>query len=71
MDISQKEKKKYRIRKIRNVKKMKGPNEDSSVPLGREKKEITKGGRREGPRRKSGQGEGREDPDLYWVRQED
>ena len=46
MDISQK--KKYRIPKIQStelkkVNKLKCPNEDASVPLGREKKAITSG----------------------------
>ena len=46
MDISQK--KKYRIPKIQStelkkVNKLKGPSEDASVPLGREKKAITSG----------------------------
>jgi hypothetical protein len=53
---------KYRIPKIkstelRKVNKLKCPSEDSSVPLGREKKAITSGeGGREGPSRESGQG---------------
>jgi hypothetical protein len=47
VDVSQK-KKKYRIPKIQStlkkVNKLKGPSEDAaSVPLGREKKEITSG----------------------------
>ena len=40
--------------KLKKVNKLKYPSEDPSVPLGREKKEITSGeGRREGPGRKS------------------
>jgi hypothetical protein len=48
VDISQKKKKKkkYRIPKIQStelkkVNKLKGPSEEASVPLGREKKAIT------------------------------
>jgi hypothetical protein len=57
VDISQK--KKYRIPKIqptelKKVTKLKCPSEDTSVPLGREKKAITSG---EGPERESGWGE--------------
>ena len=42
------QKKKYRIHKIQSTKlkkinKLKGPSEDTSIPLGREKKEITSG----------------------------
>ena len=45
MDVK---KKKYRIPKIQSIElkkfnKLKGPNEDASVPLGREKKAITRG----------------------------
>ena len=48
MDISHK--KEYRIPKIQStelkkVNKLKGPSEDASVPLGREKKAITSGER--------------------------
>jgi hypothetical protein len=53
VDISQKLKinKKYRIPKIQSIElkkvnKLRGPIEDTSIPLGREKKAIT-GGRRE------------------------
>jgi hypothetical protein len=47
VDISQK-KKKYRIPKIQStelkkINKQKGQSEDTSVPLGREKKAITSG----------------------------
>jgi hypothetical protein len=56
VDISQKKKKKkkYRIPRIQStefkkVNKLKGPNEDTSIPLGREKKAITEGwGQKEG-----------------------
>ena len=46
MDISQK--KNYRIPKIQSIEikkvnKLKGPSEDTSVPLGREKKATTSG----------------------------
>ena len=63
MDISLK--KKYQISKIqptelKKVNKLKGPSEDASVPLGREKKAITIGeGGKEGPRRESGWGNSR------------
>lgn len=67
MDISQKEKrkKKYRIpriskiqsRKLKKVNKLKGPSEDASVPLGREKKTTPwgkegrdRGGKKDGVR---------------------
>jgi hypothetical protein len=48
VDISQKEKTKYRIPKIQStelkkVNKLKCRSEDASVPLGREKKAITSG----------------------------
>jgi hypothetical protein len=50
VDISQKKKKKFRIPRIQstNLKKVnnqKGPSEDASIPLGREKKENTGKGR--------------------------
>jgi hypothetical protein len=46
VDISKKKKKKYRIPKIQSTEfkklnKLKCPNEDVSVPLGKEKKAIT------------------------------
>jgi hypothetical protein len=56
----------YRIPKIQStelkmVNKLKCPSEDaSSVPLGRDKKAITKWGRREGPRREGGKWKGQE-----------
>jgi hypothetical protein len=64
--------KKYRIPKIQSTElkklKPKCPNEDASVPFGREKKAITSGeGGREGPERERGQegdGWGRGEPDL-------
>ena len=73
MDISQKEKEKrknpYRIHKIQSTEfkrlnKLKCPSEDTSVPLGREKKAITsgKGGRDLGGK-VNGQGVGR----LIWL----
>jgi hypothetical protein len=47
VDISKKKKKKYRIHftKLKKVNKLKRPNEDASISLGREKKSITGGGR--------------------------
>ena len=33
--------KKYRIPELKKIKKLKGPREDASIPLGREKKAIT------------------------------
>ena len=49
MNVSQKKKKKYRISKIQStelkkVNKLKGPNEDTSVPFGREKKKQSQVG---------------------------
>jgi hypothetical protein len=45
VDISQKKKKKYKILKVQSIEhkkvnKLKGPSEDNSVQLGREKKAI-------------------------------
>jgi hypothetical protein len=78
MAISQKkERKKYRIPKIQStefkkVKKVKCPSEDASIPLGREKKAITrgKGGRDLGEKV---DGWRREEGNLiwYWVREND
>ena len=67
-------KKKYRIPKIQStelkkVNKLKGPSEDASVPLGREKKAITSGerGKELGGKvdwERSGRERGRGEPDL-------
>jgi hypothetical protein len=73
VDISQKkkeEKKKYRITKIQSselkkVNKLKGPSEDTSVLLGREKKAITRA--EGGTERESGHG-GRGIMMWCWVR---
>jgi hypothetical protein len=48
VDFSQKKKKKYTIPKLQSTElrkfhKLKGPREDASVPLRREKKAITRG----------------------------
>ena len=67
-----KRKKKYRILKIqftelKKVNKLKGPSEEASVPLGREKKTITRGegGRtQEGKWIRWGAGRGELDHDL-------
>jgi hypothetical protein len=70
VDISQK---KYRIPRIqyiqnsRRLKKLKGPIEDASVPLGREKKAITRERRREGGTwvgKLTGRGRGEHDQEL-------
>jgi hypothetical protein len=81
MDISQKKKKKKRkktiqntqdtVHKLKRLNKVKCPSEDTSVPLGREKKAITNGeeGRDlEGTVDKVG---GRVEGNLiwYWVRE--
>ena len=70
MDISQK---KYRITRyspteLQKVNKLKGPSENASVPLGREKKAITSGeGRRDrGGKVDGGWGRGREG-NLIWY----
>ena len=61
-------KQKYRIPKIQStelkkVNKLKGPSEDASVPLRREKKAITSGeGRREGERKGT-----RKEPKEKWM----
>lgn len=67
MDIKQK-KKKYRISKIQSIElkkvnKLKGPSEDASVPLGREKKATTRGGGRNRGGKEDGD-EGRGEHDL-------
>jgi hypothetical protein len=50
---------------LKKVNKLKGSSRDTSLPLGREKKAITRGGgRREGRRRESGEGVGRGEPYL-------
>jgi hypothetical protein len=62
VDISQKQTNKQTNTKIPKIEstelkkfnKLKGPSEDASVPLGREKKAITNGDRSEGPGRESG-----------------
>ena len=65
MDISPSQK--YRIpkiqsRELRTVNKLKGPSEDTSVPLGREKKATNhKGGGKEGPVREKRGGRGEHD----------
>jgi hypothetical protein len=77
VDIIQK-KKNYRIPKIQStelekVNKLKCPSEDSSVPLGREKKAITNFGGG-GPGRESQQEEEWEKEGnliWYWVREKD
>jgi hypothetical protein len=44
---------------FKKLNKLKGPSEDTSVPLGREKKVVTSGEEgREGPWRERGQGRG-------------
>ena len=53
--VSENRQKKYRKHKIRytelkKVNKLKGPSEDASIPLGREKKAITGSRERERPR---------------------
>ena len=70
MDISQK---KYRITRyspteLQKVNKLKGPSENASVPLGREKKAITSGeGRRDLGGKVDGRwGRGREG-NLIWY----
>jgi hypothetical protein len=73
VDISQKKKKKYRIPKIQStelkkINNLKCPSEDASVPLGKEKKAITRGERRrdltwEG-KWMDGRSWGRGEPDL-------
>jgi hypothetical protein len=74
VDTSQK--KKYRIPKIQStelkkVNKLKCPSEDASVPLGREKKAITGGGKKGEPERERRWGGGEGNLIWYWVREKD
>jgi len=67
VDISQT--KKYRTPKVqvtelKKVNKLKCPSEDASVPLGREKKTITRGVGREGPEEGRVEGRGEHDQPL-------
>jgi hypothetical protein len=45
--------------KLKKINKLKGPSEDISVLLGREKKAITRGGRKETGRERGQKGGGR------------
>jgi hypothetical protein len=49
------------------VNKWKGPSEDVSIPVGREEKAITGGGRRERPGWERGQGGKEVNLIRYWV----
>jgi hypothetical protein len=65
----------YSPQNSKKVNKLKGPDEDTSVPLGREKKTITRGEGGEDLRGKvddGGQG-GRAEGNLiwYWMREKD
>jgi hypothetical protein len=76
VEISQKKERKDRIHKIQStelkkVNKQKGPSEDASVLLEREKKAITRGG--EGGRDLGGKVDGGRERNMiwYWVREKD
>ena len=58
------------VHRTQKVNKLKGPNEDASVPLGREKKEISSGeGERDLGKKVEVGGEG--NLIWYWVREKD
>jgi hypothetical protein len=68
--------KKYRIPKIQSmelktVNKLKGPRQDTSIPLGREKKTITGGVGMKALGWERGQGREEENIIKYWVGEKD
>ena len=81
MDISQKRKKEkrknpFKIHKIQSTEfkrlnKLKRPSENTSVPLGREKKAIMSGERGRNLRGKVDKEWGRGNLICYWVREKD
>jgi hypothetical protein len=51
---------------LKKVNKPKGPSEDASIPLGREKKAITEGTGKEGSGWERGRGGEKENMIRYW-----